>query len=63
MITLDNPLVRASDLCPLCDGLKPVGLVACWSCYRGADMRNGNAVAEQRIARREAALQEERVAA
>ena len=57
----DNPLVRASNLCPLCDGLKSIGNVACWPCYRAAQMRDGNPVAEERIARREAALQEERV--
>ena len=56
---LDNPLVRASDLCPLCDGLKPVGNVACWTCYKAAEMKYGNPVAEERISRREAALQEE----
>ena len=63
MITVDNPTVRASSVCPLCDGSKPVGLVACWSCYRAHGMRNGNEVAEERIARREAALQDARVAA
>ena len=57
---IDNPLVRKSDLCPLCDGLKSLGLVACWACYRAADMRNGNPVAEARIARRETALRAER---
>ena len=59
MLQLDNPLVRASDSCPLCDGLKPVGNVACWPCYRNAEMRHGNPVAEKIIARREATLQAE----
>ena len=57
--TSDNPLVRKSDLCPLCDGLKSLGLVACWTCYRAADMRNGNPAAEARIAGRERALKAE----
>jgi hypothetical protein len=55
----DNPLVRASDLCPLCDGLKTIGNVACWACYHAAQMKYGNPVAEARIAARETALQEE----
>lgn len=56
MLQLDNPHVRSSDLCPLCDGLKPVGTVACWSCYRNSKLKYGNATAEAMIARRELAL-------
>ena len=56
MQQVDHPHLRASDLCPLCDGLKPFGTVACWSCYRNAEMRNGNQVAEAMLDRREQAL-------
>lgn len=55
----DFPLVRSSDLCPLCDGLKPIGTVACWSCYLNSRMKYGNPVAEARVARREQSLREE----
>jgi hypothetical protein len=45
----DNTLVRAAHECPICYGDKPVGNVACWSCYRTFDMRYGNAIADQII--------------
>ncbi len=51
MIKLDNENVRASNRCPLCNGYKPVGLVACWPCYRLHDLRNGNPEAEAKIDR------------
>ncbi len=50
MIKIDNENVRASKRCPLCDGYKAVGLVACWPCYRLHDLRNGNPEAEAKIA-------------
>ena len=37
----DYPKIRASNCCPLCDGPKAKGLVACWPCYRACDMGNG----------------------
>ena len=56
---MDHPYIRKSDLCPLCDGLKGVGMIACWPCYRGADLRNGNATAEAIFDRRERSLKDE----
>jgi hypothetical protein len=38
---LDYQRVRAQCKCPLCGGIKDKGLIACWSCYRREDMRNG----------------------
>jgi hypothetical protein len=58
-MNIDNPLVRASDLCTLCDGLKPIGTVCCWNCYRQCNLRNGNPTADAIISRREVALQAE----
>lgn len=58
--TVDNPLTRAQSICPLCNGSKPRGLVACWPCYRETNMRNGNPVAEALITRFERALVEDR---
>jgi hypothetical protein len=46
-MTLDHPRVRASCTCPLCDGPKDAGLVTCWSCYRGHNLRNGMDTADQ----------------
>ena len=56
---MDHPYIRKSDLCPLCDSLKGVGMIACWPCYRNADLRNGNATAEAMFDRREQALKDE----
>lgn len=52
-LTIDNPHVRNARLCPLCDGDKAQGLVACWPCYNTHGLRYGNAIAESRIAARE----------
>ena len=49
MMPLDHPRVRASCICPLCDGPKDAGLVTCWRCFRGYDMRNGNGTADRLI--------------
>lgn len=38
--------VRQSHFCPLCDKIKDLGLVACWSCYRQHGLRSGNPRAE-----------------
>ena len=46
----DNPFVRDCNVCPLCNGPKSIGLIACWPCFRKHDMRNGNRDAEERIA-------------
>lgn len=46
---IDHPLVRASQVCPLCGCAKDPGLVACWTCYRIFNMRNGSPYAEQAI--------------
>jgi hypothetical protein len=50
---LDYPQVRAQRVCPLCQGAKETGLVACWPCYRTYELRYGNAAAEQIIAQAE----------
>jgi hypothetical protein len=55
---MDYPHVRSSTACPLCQGRKEVGLVACWPCYRARGMRDGNAEAEAMIERAEAGLGE-----
>ena len=47
----DHPRVRASRICPLCDGPKAVGLVACQPCYH--DLRPINPEAEALIDERE----------
>lgn len=52
-MSLDNPNVRASTVCPLCSSTKARGLVACWTCYKDHDLRNGNPEAELQIAARE----------
>lgn len=31
--------VRSHPVCPLCYGVKDVGLLVCWGCYRRTDMR------------------------
>lgn len=55
-LTADHPLVRASNSCPLCNGPKPVGLVACWPCYHETNMRYGNATSEAMINHVEATI-------
>jgi hypothetical protein len=42
----DHPRVRASEQCPLCGRLKPVGLIVCWNCYNSHNLRDGNDLAE-----------------
>jgi hypothetical protein len=49
----DNPRVRASLVCPLCNGAKASGLVACWPCFRTSGLKQGDPAAEARIAARE----------
>lgn len=53
---MDNPKVRAGNVCPLCRGEKALGLVVCWGCYRKYGMRDGNEEAERMIARTETEL-------
>lgn len=55
-MTTDNPLIRAGTVCPLCDGPKNVGLVACWDCYRSQELKYGNPDAEALLDQREAEL-------
>ena len=45
-------------VCPLCQGRKEAGLVACWPCYRAWDLRDGNVGAELLIEWAEAELRE-----
>jgi hypothetical protein len=53
---IDNPRVRAHHLCPLCNGPKDAGLVACWPCFRSSGLKNGRRDAEWRIQDREREL-------
>jgi hypothetical protein len=55
-MTPDNPRVRASLICPLCNGAKGAGLVACWPCFRSSGLKQGDPAAERRVAAREAEL-------
>lgn len=41
--------VRSHPVCPLCYGVKGVGLLVCWRCYRLHQLRNGNPRAEAMI--------------
>lgn len=52
-MTEDHPFVRASTVCPLCEGSKGTCLVVCWPCYRTHGLRYGNPEAEARIDERE----------
>lgn len=52
----DNPNVRNHHLCPLCDGPKDVGLVACWPCFRSSGLKYGDAAAERKLTERESQL-------
>jgi len=45
----DHRFVRADTSCPLCQGPKAVGLVACWRCYGIYELRYGNPWAEEAI--------------
>jgi hypothetical protein len=55
-MSLDNPRVRASLVCPLCNGAKASGLVACWPCFRTSGLKQGDPAAERAIAERETSL-------
>jgi len=46
---IDNENVRASNWCPLCEGQKERGLIACWPCYHIYGLRYGNEKAEARM--------------
>jgi hypothetical protein len=52
----DHPLVRASLICPLCDGAKGAGLVACWPCFRSSGLKECDPGAERIVANRETSL-------
>jgi hypothetical protein len=56
---LDYPRLRASTTCPLCQGEKGPGCVACWPCYRQHNLRHPNPDAERIFARIEASLERE----
>jgi hypothetical protein len=55
-VSADNPRVRASLVCPLCNGAKDAGLVACWPCFRSSGLKQGDPAAEARVAARERSL-------
>jgi hypothetical protein len=55
-MSLDNPRVRASLVCPLCNGAKASGLIACWPCFRTSGLREGDPAADARVAAREWSL-------
>ena len=50
------PCVRFSLICPLCNGAKAAGLIACWPCFRTSGLKDCLPVAERIVARREALL-------
>lgn len=54
---IDNQYVRASKVCPLCYGVKSIGIVACWPCYRSHDLKYGNEAAEATITAANTALE------
>ena len=55
----DHPRVRQSGICPLCDGEKERGLVACWPCFRRSGLKYGAPDAERAIAAVECRLEQE----
>lgn len=48
MVTIDYPHLRKSTQCPFCKGPKATGLIACWPCFQGHGLRNGETF-EQRL--------------
>lgn len=54
---LDHPLVRQSTTCPLCQGHKDTGLVACWPCYHDCGLRYGDEYAGRILDRAEKRLE------
>lgn len=57
-MTTDNPRTRWQTICPICNGFKDHGLIACWSCFRKHNMRNCNLLAEKVVADFERTLEE-----
>jgi hypothetical protein len=55
----DNPLVRQSTTCPICDGFKDRHSLACRQCYREGGVRYGDPAFEAKIATRESQLSRE----
>ena len=58
---MNERLTRHDVTCPLCLGVKNLGLVLCWSCHRSESRANGgqySAFAERRIAAHERYLEE-----
>lgn len=51
----DYPKVRAHHICPVCNGAKDAGLVACWPCWR-TSVKRGDPAAERKVQEREAQL-------
>lgn len=45
----DHPLSRASAVCLLCGGVKPVGPVLCHPCYRNNALESGDPDAVMRV--------------
>lgn len=37
----DFPKVRAHHVCPVCNGPKDLGLIACWPCFRNRGVKTG----------------------
>jgi hypothetical protein len=38
----DYPKVRAHHICPVCNGQKDEGLIACWTCFRNCGIKSGD---------------------
>jgi len=53
MMQMDFPRVRSCLICPLCGKDKEKGLICCWQCYCGRNMRHSNKEAEALIAEAE----------
>ena len=44
--TIDHPLTRQQEICPICNLAKSQGFIVCCSCYLSLGMRYGNLVVE-----------------
>jgi hypothetical protein len=46
----DHPHIRTGTSCPLCNGRKAGGLLACWPCHNAHGLGDGNPHVESRLA-------------
>lgn len=45
----DYPHIRANYTCPFCDNSKNKDLLACWSCFRGLGLHDGETAVQQML--------------